>query len=71
MPIYQIAVAHGGRSLELGVADSASDAVVMLQRAQDQYGRVWVTDEDGTDLSIAELLIRSNEERRPGRDTPR
>lgn len=59
---YQIAAANDGHALSLGTTDTAADALQKLWRALEEYGRAWVTDHTGADVSIAELTARANEE---------
>lgn len=67
MRAYQIAAASEGHALALGTTDTASDALQKLWLALDQYGRAWVTDHTGADVSIEELTARANEEGGYGR----
>ena len=59
MQAYEIAAATGGQVLTLGTTDRASDALQKLRLALEQYGRAWVTDSSGADISMSELTARS------------
>ena len=67
MRIYQIGAATGGHSLALGTTDTASDALQKLRHALEEYGRAWVTDYTGADVSLEELAARALEEAGLGR----
>lgn len=64
MRVYRInAVGREGRMIVLGTADTASQALAHVRDALPDYPRAWVTDEIDNDVSMAELLRLTEEEK--------
>jgi hypothetical protein len=55
-------VTDTGETISIATTDTASDALTKLRDAVTRYRRVWVVDESGADVSIDDLLARTNEE---------
>jgi hypothetical protein len=63
VPVYRLnAVGKDGRSVVLGVSDTASRAVVKIRDMLAEYPRAWITDEFDVDISLPELMRRAEEE---------
>jgi hypothetical protein len=64
LPTYEVkAVDEAGKQAVLGTVDSATAAMIKSRDARQDYRRVWVTDDTGHEVSAADLLIRSWQER--------
>ena len=64
MRVYRInAVGKEGKSIVLGTADTATQALNRVRDAMGDYPRAWVTDEYDQDVPWAELVRRAEEER--------
>ena len=64
MRVYRInAVGREGRTIVLGTADTASQALAHVRDALPDYPRAWVTDEMDNDVPMAELLRLAQEEK--------
>ena len=53
--VYTINAAIDGHATVLAIVDTATMAWAKVQSALDEYDRVWVTDELGRDIDLAQL----------------
>lgn len=59
MTAYQILVVGDDGVTVLATTDTATEALAKFKGALDDFRRVWVTNETGADLLVAELIARS------------
>jgi hypothetical protein len=62
MPSYEVKGVNDGEIVVVATVDTATDALTKCSDAEQVYRRVWVTDETGKDVSVEQLLARSEEE---------
>jgi hypothetical protein len=60
---YQIGAASGRKPIIVSTTDTAWEALEKYLLALDEFDRAWVTDCSGADVSLAELIARSEEEK--------
>ena len=66
MSAYVVNGAVDGSSIVVGTADTATIALTKMRLALASYTRVWVTDEEGSDVCRSELLLRIGREQARG-----
>ena len=65
MRAYELSAANGdGSAITLVTTDTAAEALRKYRGALERYKRAWVTDENGTDIDIDELIALAQEEAR-------
>ena len=63
MKVYQISgVDSAGAEVAFSATDTASLALKRLQEARTKYLRAWVSDENGDNVSVPDLIIRAAKE---------
>ena len=67
MPAYKLSVvAKRGIAIHIATTDSATEALSVLRGTAQLHSRVWVTDQDGNDVSEDRLIERAAAERHQG-----
>ena len=65
MRVYQVSALDAeGAMVNFATTDLAVLAIARLQEARARHLRAWVSDETGADISIPDLIVRADEERR-------
>jgi hypothetical protein len=65
MPVYRInALGKEGKPIELGTADTATQALNHVRAAKTDYPRAWVTDEYDQEVVLSELARRAEQEQK-------
>jgi hypothetical protein len=65
--VYRInAASKEGKSVVLGMADTATQALSHVREALGDYPRAWVTDEYDSDVPWSELVRKAEEEQAHG-----
>jgi hypothetical protein len=65
MPAYEVRAVDSRTVVVLATTDTATAALAKWRDGLSRYRRVWVVDATGTDVPIADLQMRSRQERGP------
>ena len=63
MPLHLLNAVEDGQRVNLATSDTARLALKIFRDALAHYRRVWATDQDGADVSEADLVKAANQER--------